>query len=63
MGWASGTGLGKEGEGRVDPIHVKQFEERSGLGASKGREAGAWSGPGGWQQRKKDMVGGIIERS
>ncbi|TXT11024.1 hypothetical protein VHUM_01775 [Vanrija humicola] len=57
MGWASGTGLGKEGEGRVDPIHVKQFEERSGLGASKGREAGAWSGPGGWQQRKKDMVG------
>ncbi|KAL1410167.1 hypothetical protein Q8F55_004172 [Vanrija albida] len=63
MGWASGTGLGREGEGRVDPIHVKQFEERSGLGASKGREAGAWSGPGGWQQRKKDMTKERFESS
>ncbi|WWC59936.1 uncharacterized protein I303_102499 [Kwoniella dejecticola CBS 10117] len=56
MGWVSGTGLGKGKEGRVDPILVQQFENRAGLGASKGVEAGKYSGPGGFQQRAKDMA-------
>ncbi|WVR04075.1 hypothetical protein IAU60_001074 [Kwoniella sp. DSM 27419] len=56
MGWRSGTGLGKEGEGRVDPVLVQQFENRAGLGASKGVEAGRWQGPGGFQQRALDMA-------
>ncbi|WVQ94318.1 hypothetical protein IAU59_001397 [Kwoniella sp. CBS 9459] len=56
MGWKAGTGLGKEREGRVDPILVQQFENRAGLGASKGVEAGKWSGPGGFQQRALDMA-------
>ena len=56
MGWKTGVGLGTTGEGRVDPVQVQQFENRAGLGASKGREAGKWQGPGGFQQRAKDMV-------
>lgn len=56
MGWKTGEGLGLAGEGRAEPIKVQQFESRAGLGASKGVEAGRWSGPGGWQQRAKDMV-------
>jgi RNA-binding protein 5/10 len=35
MGWAAGTGLGKGKEGRVEPIEVKQLQERAGLGAGK----------------------------
>ncbi|WVQ73895.1 hypothetical protein IAR50_003476 [Cryptococcus sp. DSM 104548] len=56
MGWQSGEGLGANGEGRAEPIKVQQFEARAGLGASKGVEAGRWSGPGGWQQRGKDVT-------
>lgn len=56
MGWKTGEGLGLAGEGWAEPIKVQQFESRAGLGASKGVEAGRWSGPGGWQQRAKDMV-------
>lgn len=56
MGWNAGSGLGSTNEGRVEPIKVQQFEDRAGLGAAKGREAGSWSGPGGWQKRAKDMV-------
>ncbi|WRT65424.1 uncharacterized protein IL334_002367 [Kwoniella shivajii] len=56
MGWKAGTGLGRESEGRVDPILVQQFENRAGLGASKGVEAGRWQGPGGFQQRALDMA-------
>lgn len=56
MGWTAGSGLGASADGRVDPIAVQQFDERVGLGAAKGREAGKWSGPGGWHERKKDMV-------
>ncbi|WWD16770.1 hypothetical protein CI109_101202 [Kwoniella shandongensis] len=56
MGWTAGTGLGKEREGRVDPVMVQQFENRAGLGASKGVEAGRWQGPGGFQQRALDMA-------
>ena len=35
MGWAAGTGLGKEKEGRVEPIEVKLLGERAGLGAKR----------------------------
>ncbi|WVQ83535.1 hypothetical protein IAT38_005676 [Cryptococcus sp. DSM 104549] len=56
MGWKTGEGLGVGGEGRKDPIKVQQFENRAGLGAAKGVEAGRWSGKGGWQQRAKDMT-------
>ncbi|RSH94379.1 hypothetical protein EHS25_004182 [Saitozyma podzolica] len=56
MGWKSGTGLGKEGEGRVDPVMVQQFESRAGLGASKGVEAGKWQGEGGFKKRAMDMA-------
>ncbi|WWC87543.1 uncharacterized protein L201_002433 [Kwoniella dendrophila CBS 6074] len=56
MGWKTGTGLGKDSEGRINPIQVQQFENRAGLGASKGVEAGKYSGPGGFQQRALDMA-------
>ncbi len=56
MGWKSGTGLGREGEGRVDPVLVQQFDNRAGLGASKGHDASRWQGPGGFQRRALDMV-------
>jgi RNA-binding protein 5/10 len=35
MGWEAGTGLGKEKEGRVEPIQVKLLGERAGLGAKR----------------------------
>lgn len=63
MGWTAGSGLGAAADGRVDPIKVQQFEERAGLGAAKPREAGKWSGPGGWQERKKDMVSFVLSCS
>ncbi|BEI87992.1 uncharacterized protein CcaverHIS019_0107100 [Cutaneotrichosporon cavernicola] len=56
MGWTSGTGLGVNEDGRAEPVQVQQFEERAGLGATAGREAGRWSGPGGWQRRAQDMT-------
>lgn len=56
MGWNVGEGLGKEGEGRVDPIQVRQFEERAGLGKGKGVEAGKYTGPGGQRERGRDLV-------
>lgn len=58
MGWTSGSGLGLNQDGRAEPIRVQQFEQRVGLGAAQGREAGRWSGPGGWQRRAQDMVRG-----
>lgn len=61
MGWKSGTGLGLGGEGRVDPVLVQQFENRAGLGASKGHDAGDWQGPGGFQRRALDMVSCLTE--
>ncbi|KAK4685450.1 hypothetical protein P7C73_g4696, partial [Tremellales sp. Uapishka_1] len=30
MGWQDGTGLGKEGQGRVAPVLAQQFESRAG---------------------------------
>jgi hypothetical protein len=59
MGWKTGSGLGREGEGRVDPVLVQQFENRAGLGASKGHNAGNWQGPGGFQRRALDMVSAL----
>jgi RNA-binding protein 5/10 len=56
MGWKEGTGLGLSGEGRVDPINVKQFDSRVGLGKTQGRDPAAWDGPGGLQRRALDMV-------
>ncbi|GMK54548.1 hypothetical protein CspeluHIS016_0111340 [Cutaneotrichosporon spelunceum] len=56
MGWTSGTGLGVNEDGRAEPVQVQQFEQRAGLGATAGREAGRWSGPGGWQRRAQDMT-------
>jgi RNA-binding protein 5/10 len=56
MGWQSGTGLGMEGEGRVDPVLVKQFEMRAGLGRGKGHEAGLWQGQGGMRDKGRDLV-------
>ena len=59
MGWKTGTGLGMAGEGRVDPVLVQQFENRAGLGASRGHDATKWQGPGGFQQRALDMVSSV----
>lgn len=56
MGWKTGTGLGAEGSGRVEPIKVQQFAERAGLGASQGHAAGSWTGMGGRQQQAHDVV-------
>ncbi|KAK7038013.1 hypothetical protein R3P38DRAFT_2903934 [Favolaschia claudopus] len=38
MGWTEGTGLGTEGEGRVDPISASVYAQGVGLGASKGKD-------------------------
>lgn len=56
MGWKTGTGLGAEGAGRVEPIKVQQFAERAGLGASQGHAAGSWTGSGGRAQQAHDVV-------
>ncbi len=61
MGWKAGTGLGKEGEGRVAPVLAHQFESRAGLGASKGHEAGAYAGPGGQKARALNMVRTVVK--
>lgn len=38
MGWKEGTGLGTDGEGRVDPIQTAIYAQGAGLGASKGKD-------------------------
>jgi RNA-binding protein 5/10 len=43
MGWKEGTGLGTEGEGRVEPIQTAIFAQGVGLGASKGKEIGKYA--------------------
>ncbi|KAJ3504869.1 hypothetical protein NLJ89_g7716 [Agrocybe chaxingu] len=43
MGWKEGTGLGSEGDGRVDPIQTAVFAPGAGLGASKGKDIGKYT--------------------
>jgi len=38
MGWTEGTGLGTNGDGRVDPIQTAIYAQGVGLGASKGKD-------------------------
>ncbi|KAF7304755.1 RhoA GTPase effector DIA/Diaphanous [Mycena kentingensis (nom. inval.)] len=38
MGWTEGSGLGTEGEGRVDPVSTAIYAQGVGLGASKGKD-------------------------
>ncbi|GJJ11996.1 hypothetical protein Clacol_006234 [Clathrus columnatus] len=43
MGWSEGTGLGTEGDGRVDPVTTAVYAQGVGLGASKGKELGKYA--------------------
>lgn len=56
MGWAAGTGLGLEGEGRVAPVEALLYGERVGLGAAKGRDPTKYQGSEGYASLAKDGV-------
>lgn len=56
MGWTEGTGLGSEGEGRVDPIKTAMYASGAGLGASKGKEVGKYTDQNGYANLAKDSV-------
>ncbi|KAL4064306.1 hypothetical protein V8B97DRAFT_1950461 [Scleroderma yunnanense] len=43
MGWKDGSGLGTDGDGRVDPIQTAIYAQGVGLGASKGKELGKYA--------------------
>ncbi|KIK81452.1 hypothetical protein PAXRUDRAFT_35865 [Paxillus rubicundulus Ve08.2h10] len=43
MGWKEGSGLGTEGDGRVDPIQTAIYAQGVGLGASKAKEMGKYA--------------------
>jgi hypothetical protein len=43
MGWKAGSGLGSEGDGRVNPIETAVYSPGMGLGASKGRDIGKYT--------------------
>jgi hypothetical protein len=43
MGWKEGSGLGTEGDGRVDPIQTAIYAQGVGLGASKAKELGKYA--------------------
>ncbi|TFK72554.1 hypothetical protein BDN72DRAFT_887183 [Pluteus cervinus] len=43
MGWKEGTGLGTDGDGRIDPISTAVYAQGVGLGASKGKEVGKYA--------------------
>ncbi|KIK63865.1 hypothetical protein GYMLUDRAFT_95422 [Collybiopsis luxurians FD-317 M1] len=65
MGWREGTGLGVNGEGRVDPIKTAVYAEGAGLGASKGKDVGKFTeghGGGGYlsmaQESARERYGG-----
>jgi len=42
MGWKEGTGLGVDGDGRVEPVQTAIYASGVGLGASKGKEVGKY---------------------
>ncbi|KAF8496702.1 hypothetical protein F5888DRAFT_1803888 [Russula emetica] len=57
MGWKEGTGLGVEGDGRVDPIQTAIYASGVGLGASKGKEVGKYQeGYAGYVNMAKDSA-------
>ncbi|KZT66709.1 hypothetical protein DAEQUDRAFT_752028 [Daedalea quercina L-15889] len=57
MGWQEGTGLGTDGEGRVDPIQTAIYAQGVGLGASKGKEIGKYeSGYTGYVHMAQDAA-------
>ncbi|KAG8217416.1 hypothetical protein J3R82DRAFT_5558 [Butyriboletus roseoflavus] len=43
MGWKEGSGLGTEGDGRVDPIRTAIYAQGVGLGAGKAKELGKYA--------------------
>jgi RNA-binding protein 5/10 len=60
MGWAAGSGLGLEGEGRVAPVEALLYGERVGLGATKGRDPTKYQGPEGYASMVKDGVSPVL---
>jgi RNA-binding protein 5/10 len=57
MGWKEGTGLGVDGEGRVDPVQTAIYATGVGLGASKGKEVGKYQeGYAGYVNMAKDSA-------
>ncbi|KAH7889808.1 hypothetical protein F5I97DRAFT_1847493 [Phlebopus sp. FC_14] len=57
MGWKEGSGLGTEGDGRVDPIHTAIYAQGVGLGASKAKELGKYAeGYSGYVQMAQDAA-------
>jgi len=57
MGWKEGTGLGLDGDGRVDPVQTAIYATGVGLGASKGKEVGKYQeGYAGYVNMVKDSA-------
>jgi len=56
MGWSEGSGLGTDGEGRIDPVETALYAQGVGLGASKGKEVGKYSGYSGYVDMAKDAA-------
>jgi len=57
MGWTEGTGLGTNGQGRVDPIQTAIYTQGVGLGASKGRDITKYAeGYSGYVQMAQDAA-------
>jgi len=57
MGWKEGTGLGTDGDGRIEPISTAIYAAGVGLGASKGKEIGKYAdGYSGYVQMAQDTV-------
>jgi len=57
MGWKEGTGLGIDGDGRVEPVQTAIYASGVGLGASKGKEVGKYQdGYAGYVNMAKDSA-------
>ena len=52
QGWVAGSGLGRNGDGRAEPINVEMRTEKKGLGAM-GSKAVVDVGEGDWRDRGK----------